>query len=92
MQKNLKLSMNISSSSFSEKKPGQESTMAQLNSSMMIWLRGSSQRPGKDREGQCLGTCSSQSLRFNFMFFSFWSATCSRCTYVECGSPGCTAR
>ena len=29
-------------------------TMAQLNSSMTIWLRGSSHTPGKDREGHFL--------------------------------------
>ena len=28
--------------------------MAQLNSSMMIWLRGSAQTPGKEREGHFL--------------------------------------
>ena len=29
-------------------------TMAQLNSSITIWLRGSSHTPGKDREGHFL--------------------------------------
>ena len=46
--------MNISYNSFSEKYGGQESTMAQLNSSIVIWFIGISQIPGNDLEGHRL--------------------------------------